>query len=269
MAKSSVANLQLNVQTSWSGTHGARPAVVVSPTDGFKNQLPVSGNSLAELDPTVTTVVVVSRSEKLFSMLKRQLTAVNVRVIRHTSFGSVLRSHVPIGPGCLVMDSDGLEISEVRGYTLLKDKGWRFPTILFAADPQIRSVVRLMRAGVMDVVLKFRGLRKLRTAINNAIKLSTKQWCALSRGDEIQSRLCQLTARELQIIELVIGGMRNKEIAAELELALVTVKMHRSSLMRKLGARNPAELARLIISLSKTNPNAVVLPDTAGEVFVA
>ncbi len=242
-------------QTSWSGTHGAKPAIVLSPRDGEESLLPVSATSpVAALSEPVGTVVMLCQNQNLLAQLRQALAASNILTQQYFNRHTILADTMPAGPACLVIEQAGSEVESVRMYEQLRAKGWRLPTIVLIRNPEIRMVVQLMRAGAEDVLLNSCELGELLQAIHSALNHARKGLQHRLRGDDLQRRLDQLTPREVEVVKLVLAGMLNKEIAEKLHLALITVKVHRGSAMRKLGARSAAELARLTLATKGLHP---------------
>ena len=111
----------------------------------------------------------------------------------------------------------------------------------------VQSVVDAMRAGADGFLTKPYEPQELVDAVAQALQRASSK-----RQDEVlitqvRTKAASLTTREREIVQLVIAGLLNKEIADRLNLAVVTGKIHRGRAMRKLGAGNPAELARLAV----------------------
>lgn len=248
------SNVRVTTQTSWSGTHGAKRAIVVSPQIGLDKPLPVSATLPPVTAKPVGTVAVLCQEANALARLRQSLADANVLIQQYFNLRAILADHAPVGPACLVVDLDGRDTADLQFYESLKARGWHLPTIMLAGHPDIRAVVQLMRAGAEDVLLKSVEPAELVAAINNALSESRKQLQRRSCTDQVQRRLERLTSRESEIVKLVLAGMLNKEIAERLHLALVTVKVHRASAMRKLGARSAAELARLTMVPNFSSP---------------
>lgn len=253
MSNQSADRPKITVQTSWSGTHDAKPAVVISPQEGLQKLLPVSGTSPATTAASSGTVVMLCQEPKTTALLRQSLTEVEILLRQCFSLQAVLADQPPVGPACLVVDFDQRDMVDLKFFERLRTKGWRLPIIVLAENPAIRAVVQLMRLGAEDVLLKSTEADEISTAIQSALQHSRQQLQRCRRQYEVRRRLESLSRREIEIVKLILAGMLNKEIASRLSLSLVTVKVHRCSAMRKLGARNPAELARLTLASNGLN----------------
>lgn len=250
MSNQSADRPKITIQSSWSGTHNAKPAVVISPQEGLQKLLPISGTSPTTAAASAGTVVILCKEAKTTALLSQSLTEVEVLLRQFVSLQAVLAAQPPVGPTCLVVDFDQQELVDLKFFERLRTKGWRLPIIVLAENPAIRAVVQLMRLGAEDVLLKSTAADEISTAIQRALEHSRRQQERGRRLHEVRRRLESLSRREIEIVKLILTGMLNKEIAARLSLSLITVKVHRCSAMRKLGARNPAELARLTLASS-------------------
>lgn len=195
-------------------------------------------------------------NESLVAPVRLAVAAKNIQIHSYFSIRSILSNPLPTGPACLVIDLDfeaggGLGVCEQ-----FKMRGHPMPMIVLAGGLDIRRAVCAMRAGAEDILTETSTLDELRDTIDRALAHS-RQMLQRHEGDAMYRRFALLTARECEVIKLIIGGMLNKEIAARLRLALVTVKMHRGNAMRKLGARNAAELARLTLTAKYFEPHQI------------
>lgn len=192
--------------------------------------------------------MMLSADVNLGQQLRRSWGAEGVLIQQYFSAATLLETSQPIGPACLVLDLEGLNQAALAIYAQLQTKGWRLPWLVLVGKPEIRLVVQLMRAGAADVLLKSNNLAELGAAIGQTLYLFRRGQQRGGPDNELQRRLDLLTPREAEVVRLVLAGLLNKEIAERLHLALITVKVHRGSAMRKLGARSAAELARLTLA---------------------
>lgn len=148
-------------------------------------------------------------------------------------------------PACLVLDLampglDGLEVQR----RLMRD-GVRLPIVFLTGHGDISTSVRAMKAGAENFLTKPVDSADLLSAIFAAIRRSEKQQSEDIEMDELRSRLDQLTPRQREVLEYVIAGKMNKNIAAELGTGEQNIKVHRRRVIRKMGVGSLAELVRL------------------------
>jgi FixJ family two-component response regulator len=235
-------------QTSWSGTYEAKAAIYLSPRTGMDYPLPVSVAHPVATSKPFGTVVMLCQNPDLVVQLQPSLAASNVLMQLYFSVPTILAEPMPVGPACLVIELDGRDMQPLESFEQLKAKGWRLPIIALIGKADIRTVVQLMRAGAEDVLLNTCEPAELVAAIDSALVRSRKGLQYRGQDHDLQRRKDLLTPREAEIVKLVLAGLLNKEIAEKLHLALVTIKVHRGSAMRKLGARSAAELGRLTLT---------------------
>lgn len=148
------------------------------------------------------------------------------------------------GPACLLLD---LDLEDADGFKVLAEMRRRrpaVPAIAMSARTGAPRVVRAMRLGAFDFLGKPPDFGAVRTAIDKALLQSARE-CVPLESELICQRATTLTQRERSILQLVLRGMLNKQVAHELGLALVTIKVHRGRAMQKLGIKTAADLGRI------------------------
>jgi FixJ family two-component response regulator len=156
-----------------------------------------------------------------------------------------LKSKPPDAPGCLVLD---VRLPGMSGLTFqkeLKKEGLALPVIFITGHGDIPMGVRAMKAGAVEFLTKPFHDQDLLDAIHAAIERDRKGRREAVRLAELRERFATLTERERQIMTLVVIGRANKQIAAELSLSEMTVKVHRGQVMRKMRAGSLPELVRM------------------------
>jgi FixJ family two-component response regulator len=163
----------------------------------------------------------------------------------HRSAAEFLNAELPDVPACLVLDirlpdTNGLELQEY-----LTRVNIRLPVILMTGFGDIPMTVRGMKAGAVDFLTKPIRDQDLLDAVAAAIRVDRRRRQEAGQIAALQNRYALLTRRERQVVALVASGLMNKQVANELSISEVTVKMHRSSAQRKLGAKSVAALVRI------------------------
>ena len=171
------------------------------------------------------------------------------QVALYGSARDFLNVELPDAPACLVLDvrlpgTSGLELQE---YLASINSG--LPVILMTAFGDIPMTVRGMKLGAVDFLTKPIRNQDLLDAVAIAIRKDGDRRLETAHIAQLKDKYALLTARERQVMALVASGLMNKQVAQELSISEVTVKMHRGSLMRKLEAKSLATLARIAEAL--------------------
>jgi FixJ family two-component response regulator len=177
------------------------------------------------------------------------LRSMDYKVALHGSAAEFLKVELPDVPACLVLDvrlpeTSGLELQEY-----LTRINIRLPVILMTGHGDIPMSVKAMKAGAVDFLTKPIRSQDLLDAVAAAIRMDQARRQQIAQTARLQEKYALLTPRERQVMALVASGLMNKQIANELLISEVTVKMHRGSVMRKLEARSVAMLARIAEAL--------------------
>jgi FixJ family two-component response regulator len=166
-----------------------------------------------------------------------------------------LADHDEAAPGCLVLD---LLMPEMTGLDLqheLARLGENRPIIFLSGRGDVPSSVAAMKSGAYDFLTKPVNGALLLATVRNAIERDTQQRAAARQACGVRERLSSLTAREREVLDGVVAGLLNKQIAGRLGIVEKTVKVHRARAVAKLGARSIAELVR-IVQVASTNAGA-------------
>jgi RNA polymerase sigma factor (sigma-70 family) len=164
------------------------------------------------------------------------------------SFGSArefLQSKRPDAPGCIVLDvrlpgASGLEFQRT-----LTESNIHLPVIFISGHGDIPMSVRAIKSGAVEFLTKPLREQELLDAIQAGVERDRARRREAKLVAELQQRFESLTAREREILTLVITGLRNKQIAARADLSEMTVKVHRSQIMRKMRAKSVIDLVRM------------------------
>jgi FixJ family two-component response regulator len=181
--------------------------------------------------------------------MRRALTSLFRSVgLRAEVFGSApefLRSKLPEAPGCLVLDIRLPGPSGLDFQNELAKVNIHIPIIFVTGHGDIPMTVRAMKAGAVDFLTKPFRDQDMLDAVATAIERDRKRRCDEKILLELRSLFAALTPREQEVLALVASGLMNKQVAAEIGLAEITVKIHRGHIMKKMGARSLADLVRM------------------------
>jgi FixJ family two-component response regulator len=149
------------------------------------------------------------------------------------------------GPGCLVLDVrmpglNGLDLQEA-----LARADERMAIVFVSAHGDVPMTARAMKAGAVDFLAKPYSREDLLAAVEQAVARDVRERAERAQVAEVEARLRTLTAREADVLALVVRGLLNKQIAGELGITEGTVKIHRARVMEKMCAGSVAELVRL------------------------
>ena len=173
------------------------------------------------------------------------LQSVGLRVMTFKSPQEFLEGARPDAPGCIVLDvrlpgTSGMEFQKV-----LIDAGIHLPVIFITGHGDIAMSVTAMKSGAIEFLTKPFREQSLLDAINAGIEKDRQRRDGLKLVMELQQRFQRLTPREREVFALIVTGRPNKQVAAELGLSEMTVKVHRSQVTKKMRATSIVELARI------------------------
>jgi FixJ family two-component response regulator len=194
----------------------------------------------------VTAVVfVIDDDPSMRAALEDLVRSVGLQVQAFASPLEFLESKRPGAPGCLVLD---VRLPGMSGLTFQKElvkEGVTLPVIFITGHGDIPMSVRAMKAGAVEFLTKPFHDQELLDAIHAAIERDRDGRREMVILTELRKRYATLTERERHIMRLVVAGRANKQIAAELNLSEMTVKVHRGQVMRKMKAGSLPELVRM------------------------
>lgn len=190
-------------------------------------------------------VLVVDDDPLMREAMQRLFRSVGMRVEVFGSTAEFLRSELADVPSCLVLDVRLPGLSGLDFQSELVKAGIQIPIIFITGYGDIPMTVKAMKAGAIEFLAKpFREQDML-----DAVRLGLERDRARRIGEkavaEVRSKFASLSPREREVMALVTAGLMNKQIAAEMKLAEITVKLHRGNVMRKMDAKSVADLVRM------------------------
>src|SRR3954451_14816712 len=220
----------------------------------------MSSHVMAAVRPEMATaqeqpiVVVIDDDASIRKALENLLRSVGLDVELFKSPQEFLQSNRPDRPGCIVLD---VRFPGRSGLDMERDLAQaeaQLPIIFITGYGDIPMSVRAMKAGAVEFLTKPFRDQDLLDAVGTALEKDRARRVGETRLAELRARFDTLTARERQVMSLVVAGRLNKQIAGELGVSEMTVKMHRRQVMRKMQAGGVAQLVRLADQLGFSAP---------------
>ena len=201
-----------------------------------------------------STVFVVDDDRSVREGLVDLISSVGMKVKAFTSAQEFLRHKRPDAPACLVLDvrlpgASGLDLQRE-----LAQSGEPIPVIFITGHGDIPMSVRAIKAGAVEFLTKPFRDQELLDAIQQALKADRAAREQRVKAAELRRRYDSLTPREREVMQLVIAGLLNKQIAGELGTSEVTVKMHRGQVMHKMHAESVVDLLRMAEAIGRDAP---------------
>lgn len=182
-------------------------------------------------------------------------SSMDLNAIAYDSPKALLEADNLDTPGCIVLDVRFSGASGLDFQSDLQKAGNRMPIIVVTGHGDIPMTVRAMKAGAIDFLTKPFREQDLIDAVTGAIKRDEAIREQSQSRSSIEKLRESLTPREVEVMHAVVNGYMNKQIAGQLGISMVTVKLHRSNLMKKMRARSVADLVKKAELLSKPPVN--------------
>jgi FixJ family two-component response regulator len=192
-----------------------------------------------------SVVFVIDDDPSVREAIRNLIRSVGLRVEPFETAQDFLRSEIQDIPGCLVLD---VRLPGLSGLDLQRELAARkvtLPIIFITGHADIPMSVHAMKAGALEFLTKPFRDQDLLDAIQQALERARSMRQERANAARLRARLDALTSREREVMNLVVAGLLNKQIAGELRISEITVKLHRGRVMKKMGADSLAELVRM------------------------
>jgi FixJ family two-component response regulator len=192
------------------------------------------------------SVFLVDDEPSVRRALTRLLRGAGFEVASFASSQDLLAALEPeAGPGCVVADLRMPGLSGLQLQDELRRRGIELPIVFISGDADVESGVQAMKGGAVDFLEKPISEGALRDAVRAALDRDRRQRARQLEQEELQQRAATLTPREREVFALVVTGLLNKQVGAELGATEKTIKVHRARVMEKMRAPSLADLVRM------------------------
>jgi FixJ family two-component response regulator len=199
----------------------------------------------SESGPGTSVVVVIDDDASMRRVLAKLLNSVGLQVEAFESAAAFLDSSHQGAASCLILDIRLPGLSGLDLQAELAREDIRVPIIFITGHADVPMSVKAMKAGATDFLTKPFRDQDLLDAVNAALEADRKRRAQEEKSSSVLSRFLALKPREQEVMRHVAAGLMNKQIAYEMGLSEITVKIHRGNVMRKMEARSLADLVRM------------------------
>lgn len=191
------------------------------------------------------TVFIVDDDTRMSDAMQRLLKTVGLHSEAFASPEDFLRHRLPLGPSCLVLDMRLPGMSGLEVQRKLTEVGIQIPVIFITGHGDIPMTVKAMKSGAVEFLTKPFRDQDVIDAIQQALSRDSQTKRQQTEIAELKDRYATLTAREREVMLLIVSGLLTKQIASTLGTTEITATVHRGHVMHKMQANSPAELGRM------------------------
>jgi FixJ family two-component response regulator len=191
------------------------------------------------------TVLIIDDDSRMRAAMQRLLKTVGLHAQSFATAQDFLQHKLPDGPSCLVVDVRLPGMSGLDLQSKLNDSGVEIPIIFITGHGDIPMTVKAMKSGAAEFLTKPFRDQDLIDAIQQALKSNVETREEQNEIAQLKERYARLTAREREVMRLLVSGMLTKQIASTLGTSEITATVHRGQVMHKMQANSPAELGRM------------------------
>ena len=199
-------------------------------------------------DELVPTVFLIDDDDALRETMREMIEREGQPVEAFASGEAFLEAYRPGRKGCLLVDARLPGLSGIALLQRLKSENRALPSIMITGQGDISMAVEAMKAGAIDFIEKPASRKVLLASIDRALELTQNSMAMSAWRENAARRIAGLTLRERQIMDLVIAGQPNKNIAADLGVSQRTIENHRAAVMKKTRSKSISDLVRLAIT---------------------
>lgn len=197
--------------------------------------------------PDDSVVFIIDDDAAIRDSLSWLVESVGLRVKTFANAGEFLAAYEPSLLGCIVLDVrmpglSGLDLQEE-----LNRRGSDLPVLIITGYGEVQGAVRALKAGAADYLQKPVSDQTLLDRIQDCLRANIRERKKRAGQADIVARMAKLTRRQRQVMDLVVAGRSNKEIARCLDISVKTVESHRGHVMQKMGVSTIADLVRLAL----------------------
>jgi FixJ family two-component response regulator len=190
-------------------------------------------------------VFVIDDDPSLRTSLSSLFRSIGIKIVTFDSAADFLKIELPDAASCLVLDVRLSGLSGLDFQTELTKANVRIPIVFITGHGDIPMSVKAMKAGAVEFLTKPFREQDLLDAVRLGLERDRTRRAGEAIKTELRSRCERLTSREQEVMAFVTSGLMNKQIAADLGVSEITVKVHRGNVMRKMAAKSLADLVRM------------------------